>query len=255
MSPNIWTQCAANFKPKRIAVDAIRIVESQHITSTRKLTDSDREQEFLEALIDEVKPPPPSDKVFAGLHYLLATPFRHPPLRHGSRFGTRFERGIWYGAKEAETAFAEIAYYRLVFLEGSRAALSPITTELTAFTASVRTTKGADLTREPFAQYERLLRSPTSYTATQALGAALRSAHIEAFLYRSARAPRAGTCVGLFAPTFATRSPSKLQPWISVADLEKVEFRKKAFGHRFKPAFAFPRSIFEVRGRIPHPSV
>ena len=82
-----------------------RVVEAQFRNSTRKLCDSDEEQEVLEKLIDErAKAPVPAG--FEALHYLLYTPFRHPPLRNGSRFGTRQERGILYGARELPTAFA-----------------------------------------------------------------------------------------------------------------------------------------------------
>ena len=121
MSPSIWTQCAERFEPTRLAGPAWRAVESQHVTSTRKLVDSDDEQQLLESLIDAAKPPWPSGRRFVGLHYLLATPFRHPPLRYGSRFGTRRERGIFYCAETQATVFAEKAYYVLLFLDGTEA--------------------------------------------------------------------------------------------------------------------------------------
>lgn len=116
MSQSIWTRCAERFEPQRLAGPAWRAVESQHVTSTRKLVDSDDEQQVLEALIDTAKPPWPLGRRFVGLHYLLATPFRHPPLRYGSRFGMRRERGIFYCAEAQSTVFAEKAYYVLLFL-------------------------------------------------------------------------------------------------------------------------------------------
>ena len=67
-----------------------RVVEAQHVVSTGKLVDAPEEQAALEMLIDSSKPPIPAAEEFAGLHYLLSTPFRYPPLRHGSRFSTRF---------------------------------------------------------------------------------------------------------------------------------------------------------------------
>jgi len=72
------------------------MVEAQHVTSTRKLVDSDEEQQILEKEIDHVKPTLPDDAEFRGIHYLLSTPFRYPPLSHGSRFGTRHERSLWH---------------------------------------------------------------------------------------------------------------------------------------------------------------
>ena len=58
--------------------------------ATRKLVDSLAEQELLEKLLEGAKPPAPGARV----HYLLSTPFRYPPLPHGSRFGRATERGI-----------------------------------------------------------------------------------------------------------------------------------------------------------------
>src|SRR5688572_2941241 len=167
MSSSIWTRCAGASKVLELRLDPWRVVESQHQVSTRKLVDTDREQELLEHLIEDAKPP---DQTRGRIHYLLATPFRYPPLRHGSRFGTRTERGIWYGSEMLRTAFAEVSYYRLLFLEGTTADLGLIETELTAFRASVRTRRGIDLTLPPFARYEKVLASRSNYRQTQALG-------------------------------------------------------------------------------------
>src|SRR5450631_122879 len=99
MSPSIWTLCAARFKQRKLSRRAWRAVEDQSVNATHKLVDSDAEQTLLEALIDGAKPPWPASERMRGLHYLLSTPFRYPPLRHGSRFGTRAERGIFYGSE------------------------------------------------------------------------------------------------------------------------------------------------------------
>jgi hypothetical protein len=42
---------------------------------------------------------------------LLTTPFRYPPLRHGSRFGSRQYRGIFYGSRSRSGCLVEGAYY------------------------------------------------------------------------------------------------------------------------------------------------
>src|SRR5215831_671335 len=130
MSSSIWTRCAGDSELKQLRLAPWRSVEAQHQVSTRKLVDSVEEQMLLEELIDHVKP---RDVTLGRLHYLLATPFRYPPLPHGSRFGGRHEPGIWYGSETRRTMFAEVAYYRLVFLDGTRADLGVITTQLTAF--------------------------------------------------------------------------------------------------------------------------
>src|SRR5262245_41559728 len=145
MSPNIWTRCGARGNCRALPVRAWRVVEAQHRIATRRLVDSDAEQQLLEELIDSGKPPLPPEPEYQRLHYLLATPFRYPPLRHGSRFGTRFERGIWYGARAPRTAFAESAYYRLLFLDGTAAELGPVMLDLSLFAAQVQTADGVDL--------------------------------------------------------------------------------------------------------------
>ena len=96
MSSNIWTRCAGTSEFQPLALSPWRAVEAQHLVSTRKLVDSADEQILLEELIDRAKPP---DRTGGTHHYLLSTPFRYPPLRHGSRFGSRHERGIWYGSE------------------------------------------------------------------------------------------------------------------------------------------------------------
>ena len=152
--------------------------------------DSDEEQALLEELIEGVKPPTGAP---AGLHYLLFTPFRYPPLRHGSRFGTRAEHGIWYGSRTQATAFAEKAYYLLLFLEGTTAELAPLETDVSIYQAAYETRKGVDLTRGAFARYQALISSPSDYAASQTLGREMRADGVEAFLYASARDPDTGT--------------------------------------------------------------
>ena len=254
MSLNIWTRCAASFRPRRLELSAWRVVESQHVLSTRKLVDSDEEQALLEELIDRVKPPLPAGPEFRGLHYLLFTPFRHPPLRYGSRFATRVERGIWYGSKELATSFAEVSYYRLLFLEGTRAALGTLTVELTAYVAAIRVRAGADLTRPPFRELEAAISSKTSYEAPQRLGRDMRAAHIEGFLFVSARAPVRGTNVGLLVPAFASKRPKRYQTWTCSADRSKVELSQKSIARTRTARLAFTREDFLVDGELPSPA-
>jgi RES domain len=229
----------------------VRVVEAQHVTSTRKLVETDAEQAELEMLLEVVKPSVPSLLRFQGLHFLLFTPFRHPPLRNGSRFGSRDERSIWYGALSLECAFAEVAYYRLLFFEGTHAKLPSVMVELTAFEVSVATKKGVDLTRPPFGS-PSALRSKHSYKASQAFGREMRKAGAEAFVFESARDPKGESNVGLFEPVFKSKSPSNLSTWVCTADTAKVEFKKKDYFTQV--FFAWPRSTFLVKGVLPTPA-
>ena len=253
MSSSIWTRCGARANVRRLGGRAWRAVEGQHVVSTRKLVDSAEEQEILEGLIEESKPPLPEEPGFAGLHYLLSTPFRYPPLRHGSRFGTRAERSLWYGSSRPRTAFAETAYYRLVFLEGTSADLGSVAVELSLFHAALRTSRGVDLTRGPFEPQRDVIASPSHYGATQELGREMRADGVLAFRYPSARDARGGTNLALFDPAaFAVRVPSAPENWHCVATRERVELTKKDVFE--KRSLVYPRQEFLVRGRLPSPA-
>jgi len=257
VSPTIWTRYAARAEPGILQVLVSRpwrVVEAQHVVATRKLVDSDAEQHLLEELIERAKPPVPPEPEFAGLHYLLSTPFRYPPLPYGSRFGTRTERGLWYGGEALRTAFCEAAYYRLVFLEGTEADLEPVAVYLSAFRVRVRSERAVDLTREPFAAHEAEVSSPVSYAASQVLGREMRAAGVEAFRYRSARDVDGGTNLGLFTPAaFAVSRPDSLQTWYCVAVRAVVELSRSDLLAR--GAFRFPRERFEVDGELPMPGL
>jgi hypothetical protein len=251
MSSSIWTRCGGDSEPRALRLSPWRVVEAQHRLSTRKLVESAEEQMVLEELIDRVKPPAQAP---GGLHYLLSTPFRYPPLRHGSRFGGRHERGVWYGSTDRRTAFAEVAYYRLLFLEGSHASLGLVTTALTAFTVRMRSARGIDLVAPPFAAHRRAISSPSSYASSQSLGSAMRGAAVELFTYASARDDAGGTNVGAFVPSvFGAARPQRFETWHCTAERERVELARSDFFIR--EAFAFPRRQFLVRGSLPAPAL
>ena len=250
MSSSIWMQCAGDSELRPLRMVAWRVVESQHEVSTRKLVRSAAEQELLEELIDRVKPPV---SVGARLHYLLFTPFRYPPLRHGSRFGTRHEPGIWYGSEQQRTAFAEVAYYRLLFLEGTQAALEPLSTALTSFTVRMRSTHGIDLAAAPFATHGPAIASPVSYQAAQALGHAMREAHVELFRFPSARDAAGGTNVGAFSPAvFHQATPQHFERWHCTATRSTVDFTRGDLT-RTRDTHLFERAQFLVDSRLPWP--
>jgi hypothetical protein len=251
MSSSIWTRSGGSSRIRPLAAEPWRVVEAQHLVSTRKLVDSDREQEVLEELLERAKPPVAD---LSGLHYLLFTPFRYPPLPHGSRFGSRWEPGIWYGSDVLQTAFAEVAYYRFVFLEGTDADLGAVEADLSAFRAPIATARAVDLSRAPFDAWRGRLASKTSYAATQPLGAAMREAGVEATRYLSARDASGGTNIAVFSPTaFAARRPRALQTWRSVTTRIRVEFSKRDYFER--RSYEFARDVFLVDGVVPRPAI
>lgn len=250
MSPSIWTRCAAPFS--RIAGSFRRVVESQFVNSTRKLLDSDAEQAVLEDLLDtRAKLPVPLG--FENLHYLLYTPFRHPPLRNGSRFGTRAERGILYGSHDLPTCFAEVAYYRLLFLEGTTANLGTVQVDLTAFRFGVAAVRGVDLTRPPFAQFEAELSSKVNYQEAQQLGREMREEGAQCCLFISARAVQRGVNVAVFDNVFSPTRPSGEERWACTTSRARVEFKASTLLGE-AASFSFERAQFEVEGRLPAPA-
>jgi hypothetical protein len=227
------------------------MVEAQHLRSTRKLVDSDQEQEILEEALEELKPPvsPPASK----LHFLLFTPFRYPPLSHGSRFGARNEPSLWYGSERVETACSEVAYYRLLFLEGTAATLAPLRIEMTSFQVAVRSTRAVDLTRPPFARHKARISHKSSYKDSQRLGREMREAGIQVVRYTSARDPGQGANIALFEPAFAGKAPRDLMTWYCFATRDRVEFAQKNYFK--KVVYRIARRELEVRGKLPAPAV
>lgn len=247
----IWTACRERAPIGVLAGILCRVVESQEQVATGALVDTPAEQELLERLLESSKPPCPSGS--ERLHYLLATPFRYPPLRHGSRFGARHLPSLFYGSARAPTALAETAYYRLVFLSGmgEPPPSGRLVTQHTLFRARYRTARGLRLQSPPFVEFESRLRNPRCYRDTQALGAAMRAEGVEAFQYRSARDPEGGLNVALFSPAaLADTRPYSREALSCDTRADGVTF----YGPAPNPV-RFNREVFLVDGELPQPAV
>lgn len=94
-----------------------RGVEAQYASATTFLVHSYEEQDALEQMLDESKPPLPTMRD-AGKHFLLFTPFRYAPAQ-ASRFRKAGRHSLWYGAKALEAACSEVAYERMRFIQDS----------------------------------------------------------------------------------------------------------------------------------------
>jgi len=245
----IWQACAPRTTPGNLTGTLWRMVESQEEIATNALVDTLEEQAALEALLERTKPRRPGTE---RLHYLLATPFRYPPLRHGSRFGRRFEPGLFYGSIHRSALLAEAAYYRFVFAAGLVTPFPhPLVTRHTAFSARWRTRHGLRLEAPPFAEHRAALTAPDDYTATQALGSALREQGIGAFTFTSARDPEGGLNAALFEPAaLADRAPRAQTPWTCETTAERVTWRE----HGAHEVVALPRQTFLVDGKLPAPA-
>ena len=71
----MWTPTELASESHFRAGRAWRVVEHQYTVSTRKIVDTRSEQELLEDILEQSKPPVPRGA--EKLHYLLQTPFRY----------------------------------------------------------------------------------------------------------------------------------------------------------------------------------
>lgn len=253
MTSSLWAACLGNQTTPFCTLDGqlIRVVESQEQVATTGLVDNLAEQDRLEHLLETAKPAYRFNT--SGLHYLLATPFRYPPLRHGSRFGSRFEPSLFYGSRTMPTALAETAYYRLVFWDGMM--LPPPSrrwqTQHTLFGANFCTEHGIQLQHPPFSAYQDQISNPHDYRSSQQLGQTLRDTGTQAIEYRSARDPHGGINVALYSPdVFAASRPVFQDNYVCETTPEGVTFT--APSQQFS---RFERTVFLINGQLPQPAL
>ena len=227
MSLPTWTPAELSSNSNEISCKVWRMVEAQHIVSTLKIVDTRAEQELLEEILDENKPPLPAEAV--GLHYLLFSPFRYdtrPP--EGSRFRAVHDPGVFYGAETVRTAAAEVAFWRWRFLQDTSGLtrLQPCT--FTAFRVPVKT-PCIDLRQAPFDADSALWTDPADYAGTQVLGRVARAAGIGAVVYQSVRDPEPHFCIALLTPrAFAAKKPdSATQTWVLAVSAEEAIWKRQ----------------------------
>lgn len=236
MSSITWTPDAVSSEARNRSETIWRIVESQHTASTMKLVDTLAEQDLLEEIIEENKPPVPHEA--RDLDYLLATPFRYVPFQPGSRFRSPSDPGVFYGAESVRTAAAEVGYWRWIFLletEGlDRLGPAPHTAFSVPISASA-----LDLRTPPFDRDSADWTNPHEYGATQAFARIAREAGIEAIFYLSVRAPEQSWCAALLsANAFAAKRPNKeTQTWHLLVTRDEAIWRRESGA-----TFSFPTS-------------
>jgi len=246
-----WQCCVAEVAPQPLAGTLLRLVESQEQVATNSLVRSLDQQAALEEMLEATKPP--LRQASEHLHYLLAAPFRYPPLPHGSRFGVRTEPSLFYGSVSHATVLAEAAYYRFVFWSGMATPPSEkYVTQHTLFGAEYRTAHGINLRQPPFTRHQKQLSNPNDYSVSQQLGAALRAASIEAFEYQSARDPARGSNIALLTPgAFSRPAPTSFESWLCETSGEYVRF----YARQGEGVHDFPLKLFLVEAKLPQPAV
>ncbi len=214
MSRPILTPDALRSEARPFEGPAWRFVEAQHRVSTLKLVDSLAEQAALEDILERTKPPVPAECLH--LDYLLSTPFRYRPYPRGSRFRRAgLTPGVWYGAARAETAAAEMAFYRVLFYAESPATPFPDdAADYTAICATLAAPAALDLTSGALAADRDLWMHLTDYDACQTLAEAARAIGIEVVRYASVRDPGGGANLAvLVCRAFAVSQPVERQTW------------------------------------------
>ena len=235
MSSTTWTPRAVSSEAFAWRGQAWRLVESQHIAATMKLVDNLDEQDALESLLEASKPAPAADT--GKLDYLLATPFRYPPMQGGSRFRAVTDPGVFYGGESVRTAGAELGYWRWKFLCDAvdLARIEPVAH--TAFRVTVATSV-VDLQRKPFAAQSAVWQHPSDYAPTQQLAQVAREAALGGILYRSVRDPEPAWCLALLTPQgFAKPRPdAERQTWYLGVSRQEVTLRRDTVSLQFSAA-------------------
>ncbi|MBW0146125.1 RES family NAD+ phosphorylase [Marinobacter arenosus] len=245
-----------------------RVVESQEEIATTRLVDNIPEQARLEELLEKTKPA--RARGTGRLHYLLATPFRYPPLKHGSRFGQAFEKSLFYGAMTVNTALAETAFYRFVFISHVAVPFpKPLRTLHTVFGARIRTEHGVRLQGKAWNELHEDLTHPSSYAMTQSLGSEMRACGVKAFQFLSARALQAGLYslpyhardgmegvnAALFEPgALKDHTPREKMRLIVVTATDSVSMSLTAEDGS-REVLEFSRGQFLIDGRLPDPAI
>lgn len=229
----------------------LRLVEQQGAPATRRITDSLDEQAWLEDFLETSKPELPSAEECAVRHRLLLTPFRYRK-RHGSRFATRWERGMFYGSRSRFGCLLEGAYYELVFQNGpERPFPRSSAMRKVLFHVEVRTSRALKLQDHGGRALQTRLRDPIDSNFSQGIGRKMREAGIEAFEYHSARSVEDVIQLGAISCCVFTGTPfDQVEVQLEANELDvSIRCLDDNTVHHFR------REQFEVNGELPQPTL
>lgn len=238
-----------NTKTKHVTYTAKvwRIVESQETAATLNIVDNMEEQGLLEELLDNVKPP--YRKGTEGMHYLIKTAFRYPPLKHGSRFGTRALPSFFYASEEIETALTETAYYRFLFLRDMDIPYNQfIDSRHSIFNVTVKTGHCLDLTQKTYTSKRKKLTDILDYSYCHAVGDwAVNNKDTEIIRFESARNLGFNNVAVAKPSAIRSKSPNGMRTWICRTSNERISFSSR----EQKFPFIFPIEKFLIDGVFP----
>ena len=213
----------------------LRLVQQQGINSLDPLVDNLEQLARLEALVDNSKPLSQAVGPETPGHPLLTAPFRYPPLPHGSRFGSRQTRRMFYGSRSRNGSLVEGAFYGFLFWEGLiDPPPAPIRRRQTLFSVLLNASRGLQL-------------QAIAYGPTQQLGAWMRDHGIEAFEFFSARSSDALVHVAVLTPAVFHSTPFDHVDITAELRADHVSF----LCHDDGQLHSFPRDRFLIDGQFP----
>ncbi len=225
-----------------------RVVESQEKVATMNLVDTLDEQSLLEELIEETKP---SVHAMKQRHYLIKTPFRYPPLKHGSRFGGRFEPSIFYAGQTLKSAICESAFYSFYFM--SRCTLpyeNTIINHKTSFSVEIQDGNHIALTKISDPEINAKLTHKSDYQFTQSIGKQMREQGVSSFSFLSARCEKEIN-IGIFDIDSIIDEPKNYQNWEVKQTAKNILFYCQMHPNL---SLSFSKESFLINGVLPKPS-
>jgi hypothetical protein len=150
--------------------------------------------------IGEIERVPAEQRLFGPGSGPIMAAFTHVNTE-GSRFSAG-EWGVFYAAKERDTAVAETRFHHARFLAATKQGPLHLPMRLLSVAIDARLHDLRPAGAVPAAVFDS-----SDYGAARALGARLRAAGSQGVVYPSvrARSPVQGQCVGLFTPRGASR--------------------------------------------------
>lgn len=225
-----------------------RMVETQEYAATTYLVDDLEEQAILEQILDDFKHSYVDDT--QDLHYLISSPFRYPPLKYGSRFGSITEPSYFYASESIQTCLAEAAFYRFYLIDGTETPFPKvIQSEHSLFFVKVSSSNTLDLTQISDTSIQQQLTDPQYYSLTQKVGLHARQNGVDLLRYYSARCQAQGVNVAIDNHTLIqSEQPEYKEEYICQLDPQTGILR---FSQPRNFPVMFTKNQFLVKGNLP----
>lgn len=209
MSSDTWTPTEVKFNSESYEAVTYRFVNPDGRKSSVRVTDTDEEAQLLEDLVYEFSGSP--KLIQNGFHRLLAKPFDTPSFKHGSRFRSPNDPGVYYCADDLRTAAAEKGFHTFrIFQESKGLKNYPAFIDHVLVIASLKCST-VDVRVPPFSRESKVFEHPFDYSATQAFARIVRASKVQSITYRSVRNNLTGKCIALLDPFgFKNKNPDSV---------------------------------------------